>query len=182
MYAIVEASGRQFELEVGRFIDIDLIASEPGETFVFDRVLMLVNGGESHVGQPYIADAKVTCKVLSHIKDRKIIVYKQRPKKGTRKKQGHRQGFTRVLIDTIEMANKVLAKAEHKERPAKEAKPKAEKATKPAKGESQAKAPAAKAAKATKPAKEGAAKKEAKPASTKKAAESKPKAAKAKSE
>jgi len=111
MYAIVEACGRQYELEAGRFVDIDLVPLEPGETFVFEQVLMIVNGKDSQLGQPYLAGAKVTGRVLSHDRERKVIVYKQRPKKGTRKKQGHRQGFTRILVDSIQLNDKVLAEA-----------------------------------------------------------------------
>lgn len=147
MYAIVETSGRQVQLEAGRFVDIDLIACEPGDSYVFDRVLMIVDGGESQIGKPFVEGAKVTGKVLSHGKDGKIIVYKQRPKKGTRKKQGHRQGYTRVLISSIAVNDKVLAeakgeKAETKAKAAKTTEVKAE-AKAPAKSAA-AKKPAAK--------------------------------------
>lgn len=111
MYAIVEASGRQYQLEAGRFVDIDLVPVEPGHEFVFERVLMIVDGGDSQIGQPYVDGAKVTGKVLSHDRDSKIIVYHMRPKKGTRKKQGHRQGYTRVLVNSISVNNKILAEA-----------------------------------------------------------------------
>jgi large subunit ribosomal protein L21 len=112
MFAIVESSGRQYQLEAGKFVDIDTTAVEAGKEFVFDRVLMLVNGKESTVGVPLIDGAKVVGKVLEHGRDRKIIVYHQKPKKGTRKKQGHRQGYTRVLVESIHLKDEVLAKAE----------------------------------------------------------------------
>jgi large subunit ribosomal protein L21 len=112
MFAIVEASGRQYQLEAGKFVDIDAVTAEAGQEFVFDRVLALVNGSESTLGQPVVEGAKVIGKVLASGKARKIIVYKQRPKKGTRKKQGHRQCFTRVLVDSIMLNDKVLAKSE----------------------------------------------------------------------
>jgi large subunit ribosomal protein L21 len=73
---------------------------------------MLVNGKESTVGAPLVEGAKVVGKVLAHGRDRKIIVYHQKPKKGTRKKQGHRQGYTRVLVESILLKDEVLAKAE----------------------------------------------------------------------
>src|SRR5262249_42055203 len=111
MYAIVEASGRQYQLEAGRFVDIDLVGAEPGDAYVFERVLMIVNGKDSQLGSPFLEGAKVNARVLSHGKERKIIVYKQRPKKGTRKKQGHRQHFTRVYIDSIQLNDKVIAEA-----------------------------------------------------------------------
>ncbi len=136
MFAIVEACGRQYQLEAGRFVDLDLTPGSQGDSFHFDKVLMIVDGAQSTVGKPYIEGAKVTGRVLSHMKGRKVIVYHMRPKKGTRKKQGHRQHFTRVLIDTIELKDKVLAKAESK--------PKAEKSSAT---EAETKAPAAKSEK-----------------------------------
>lgn len=112
MFAIVEADGRQYQLEAGRFVDLDLAKGNQGDPFVFDRVLMIVDGAESVAGTPFLEGARVNGHILSHGKSRKIIVYKQRPKKGTRKKQGHRQQITRVLIDSIELKDKVLAKAD----------------------------------------------------------------------
>ncbi len=158
MFAIVEACGRQYQLEAGRFIDVDLTELDPGEVLVFDKVLMLVDGGQSTVGAPYVQGAKVSAKVLGHRKGSKIIVYHQKPKKGTRKKQGHRQHFTRVLVDSIELNDKVLAKADEK----------AHKPQAAAKADKAEKAPAAKkeTKKAAEPEKEkkAPAKKEAAPA------------------
>jgi large subunit ribosomal protein L21 len=125
MFAIVEASGRQYELVPGRYIDIDMTGQEEGTTHTFEHVLMLVDGTKATVGQPYVKGARVTGKVISKlevnavhgriqstIKSNKIIVYHQKPKKGTRKKQGHRSQYTRVYIDAIELDGKVVAKAE----------------------------------------------------------------------
>ncbi len=108
-FAIVETSGRQYQVEAGKFIDLDLLSTEKDGKIVFDNILMIVDGINSIFGKPTIAGAKVTGRVLAHGKDNKIIVYKQRPKKGTRKKQGHRQHYTRVLIDSIAVDNKILA-------------------------------------------------------------------------
>lgn len=145
MFAIVEACGRQYQLEAGRFVDIDLTAGSNGDAFVFDKVLMLVDGDKSKTGAPFIDGAKVTGRILCDMKARKVIVYHQRPKKGTRKKQGHRQQYTRVLIDTIELNNEVLARAEaneaKKEKAAKEPKKTAEPKAEPVKAEAK-KAPA----------------------------------------
>jgi large subunit ribosomal protein L21 len=129
MFAIVEASGRQFKLEPGRFVDIDFTSENQGENHVFDKVLMLVDGDETTVGQPFVEGAVVTGKVISSVvenevhgrmesslKSSKVIVYHMKPKKGTRKKQGHRQQFTRIYIDSIEVNKKVVAKAEPKQR------------------------------------------------------------------
>lgn len=122
MFAIVEACGRQYELQPGRFIDIDMTGEEEGATHVFDRVLMIVDGDKSTVGQPYVKGAKVTGKVISklevneahgrvqsNIKTAKVIVYHQKPKKGTRKKAGHRVQLTRVMVDSITLDEKVVA-------------------------------------------------------------------------
>lgn len=127
MFAIVEADGRQYQLKAGSFIDLDLVKGNEGDPFVFDRVLMIVDGSESVAGTPFLEGARVNGRILSHGKNRKIIVYKQRPKKGTRKKQGHRQQITRVLIDSIEMKDKILAKAD----PAKSKTAEQKKAAKP---------------------------------------------------
>ncbi len=112
MFAIVETSGRQYQVEAGKFIDVDLRANEPGEEVVFDKILMIVDGANSLYGKPVVNGAKVVGRILEHGKDNKIIVYKQKPKKGTRKKQGHRQLYTRVLIDSIVVGDKILAKDE----------------------------------------------------------------------
>src|SRR4029450_9165184 len=119
MYAIVEASGRQYQLEAGRFVDIDLVGGQPGDAYVFEQVLMIVNGKDSQLGSPFLEGAKVNARVLAHGKGRKIIVYKQRPKKGTRKKQGHRQHYTRIFIDSIQLNDKVLAEAKSSPAPSK---------------------------------------------------------------
>ncbi|MDZ4834367.1 MAG: 50S ribosomal protein L21 [Candidatus Melainabacteria bacterium] len=129
MFAIVEACGRQYKLEPGRFVDIDFTSESHGENHLFDKVLMLVDGDETTVGQPFVEGAIVTGKVISDVvenevhgrmesslKAAKVIVYHMKPKKGTRKKQGHRQQFTRVYIDSIEVNKKVLAKAEPRQR------------------------------------------------------------------
>lgn len=111
MYAVVEAGGRQVELTAGRFVEIDMVAAESDQKYVFEKVLMIVNGADSVVGKPFIEGAKVTGKVIDHVKDKKLVVYKYRPKKGTRKRTGHRQHHTRVFISKIEVGGKVVAEA-----------------------------------------------------------------------
>lgn len=101
MYAIVETGGKQYQLEEGRYVDIELLDGEKDSKVVFDKIVMIVNGKKSKVGQPYVAGASVEGKIMLHDRAKKVIVYKQRPKKGYRKKQGHRQGFTRVMISKI---------------------------------------------------------------------------------
>lgn len=101
MYAIVETGGKQYQVEEGRYLDVELLDGEKDSKIVFDKVVMIVNGKKSKVGQPYVAGASAEGTIVKHDKDKKIIVYKQRPKKGYRRKQGHRQGFTRVMISKI---------------------------------------------------------------------------------
>ena len=101
MYAIVETGGKQYQVEEGRYVDIELLNQEADSKVVFDNIVMIVNGKKSKVGQPYVTGASVEGTVVKEDKAKKIIVFKQRPKKGYRKKQGHRQGFTRVMINKI---------------------------------------------------------------------------------
>lgn len=111
MYAVVEAGGRQVELSTGRYVEIDMVAAESNQEYVFDKVLMIVDGASSQLGTPYLEGAKVTGRVIDHVRDKKLIVYKYRPKKGTRKRTGHRQHHTRVFINKIELGGKVLSEA-----------------------------------------------------------------------
>ena len=101
MFAIVETGGKQYQVEEGRYLDVELLEGEENAKVVFDKVVMIVNGKKSKVGQPYVAGASAEGTIVKHDKAKKVIVYKQRPKKGYRKKQGHRQGFARVMINKI---------------------------------------------------------------------------------
>ena len=101
MFAIVETGGKQYQVEEGRYLDVELLEDDKDSKVVFDKVVMIVNGKKSKVGQPYVAGASAEGTIVKHDRAKKIIVYKQRPKKGYRKKQGHRQGFTRVMISKI---------------------------------------------------------------------------------
>ncbi len=100
-YAIVEISGRQFWIETGKYYDLNRIPTELGKEIILNRVLLANNDGEILIGKPYLDSVKVKGKILEHLRGRKTIVYKMRPKKKTRKKQGHRQDLTRVLIEEI---------------------------------------------------------------------------------
>ncbi len=101
MYAIVETGGKQYQVEEGRYVDLELLETAPEDKVIFDKIVMLVNGKKSKVGQPYVQNASVEGVVIKHDRQKKVIVYKQRAKKGYRKKQGHRQCFTRVMINKI---------------------------------------------------------------------------------
>ena len=152
MYAVVEAGGRQYQLSSGRYVDVDMVAGEPQSEFVFDKVLMIVNGNESMVGKPLVEGAKVVGKIISHGRGSKIVVYKYRPKKGTRKRTGHRQGYTRIFINAISLKDKTLSEAKDEGKKAKAA-PAAKAEKTPAKKAAEPKKPAAKAAAAPKAAK-----------------------------
>lgn len=104
MYAIVELAGKQYKVEEGRYLDVDLLGLEEGEEFSIDEVLLLGEGTKIEVGSPSVEGVSVKAKILRNVKDKKVIVYKQRPKKGYRRKQGHRQKYSRILIKKIEKA------------------------------------------------------------------------------
>lgn len=102
-YAIVEISGRQFWIEVGKFYNFNRIPTKLGQEIILNRVLLLNNEGEILIGQPYLNMVKIKGKVLEHLRGQKTLVYKMRPKKKTRKKQGNRQDLTRVFIEEIKI-------------------------------------------------------------------------------
>ena len=111
-YAIIETGGKQIRVEPGRFYDIDLLPVHPESNYTIDKVLLVNNDDEITVGQPFIEGATVEGTVMRHRRGKKIIVYKMQPKKKTRKKRGHRQELTRLMINSISMNGSVLAEAE----------------------------------------------------------------------
>src|SRR5690606_6350511 len=112
MYTIVEIKGHQYKLAAGDLIDVERIDAEVGSTVDFDRVL-LVAGTSTVVGAPVVAGAKVTAKIVRQARTRKIIVLKRKP--GTyRKKNGHRQHYTGLLITEVNDGQGNVAKAEAK--------------------------------------------------------------------
>ena len=136
MYAVIHTGGKQVKAEAGRFIDIEKIPQNQGEKVSLNNIVMLVSGKDSKIGTPFVKGASVNGLVLEQGKADKVIVYKMRPKKGTRKKRGHRQLFSRVFIESIELDGKVVAKAEDSPKAAwgkKSTQPKAEIKTKPEK-------------------------------------------------
>ncbi|MBW4613987.1 MAG: 50S ribosomal protein L21 [Desmonostoc vinosum HA7617-LM4] len=108
-YAIIETGGKQLRVEPGRFYDIELLTAEPDEKVTIEAVLLVHHDGELSIGQPLVAGATVEGTVLRHFRDRKVLVYKMKPKKKTRKKRGHRQEVTRLMIDSIILNGAVLA-------------------------------------------------------------------------
>ncbi|NLA11067.1 MAG: 50S ribosomal protein L21 [Firmicutes bacterium] len=102
MYAIIETGGKQYRVEEGRPVRVEKLALEKGEEVVFDRVLLFSDGTETKVGRPYLDDCRVKGKVTVQGRGRKIVVFKYKPKKNYRRKMGHRQLFTEVMIREIE--------------------------------------------------------------------------------
>lgn len=100
MYAIIATGGKQYKVAEGDVIKVEKLGASAGETVTFDQVL-LVNNGETVVGNPTVANASVTASVVCEGKDKKVIVYKYKRKTGYHKKNGHRQLFTKVKIDKI---------------------------------------------------------------------------------
>jgi large subunit ribosomal protein L21 len=100
MYALVEFKGKQYKAEKGVLLKVDKIDAEPGSALDIDTVLLL-SGDTVTVGSPYVQGAKVSATVESHGKDDKIIVFKYKPKKDYRRKQGHRQQFSIIRIGEI---------------------------------------------------------------------------------
>ena len=101
MYAIVDIAGQQFRVEKERKIFVHRLAANEGETVEFAKVLLLDNDGKVTIGAPVIDGAKVTAKVLAHVKGEKVIVFKKKRRKTFRKKNGHRQCFTQIQIESI---------------------------------------------------------------------------------
>lgn len=102
-YAIIEDGGKQYKAIEGNTIDVDHFPSEVGEQIDLDRVLLINNGEGVTIGTPYIPGAKVGATIISQIKGPKILVFKYKPKIRYRVKRGHRQHYTRLRIDSIEM-------------------------------------------------------------------------------
>ena len=148
MYAIVEIAGQQFKVEKDQKIFVHRLDNKEGAKVEFDNVLLIDNKGKVNVGAPAISGAKVTAKVLGHMKGDKVIVFKKKRRKGYRVKNGHRQSFTQIEIQSI-VEKGATAKKEAKATVKKEAKaePKAAAKKAPAKKA----APKAKAASAAKP-------------------------------
>lgn len=108
-YAIIETGGKQIRVEPGRFYDVDRLAVEADDAITLDKVLFVSSDDGILVGQPFVEGASVSATVMQHLRGRKIIVYKMQPKKKTRKKRGHRQELTRVMVDAITVNGKTVA-------------------------------------------------------------------------
>ena len=101
MHAIIETGGKQYKVTEGDTLFIEKLASEAGENVTFDKVLAVIDGDKITVGTPVVEGAKVDASVVKNGKGKKVIVFKYKPKKGYRRKQGHRQPYTKVTIGKI---------------------------------------------------------------------------------
>ena len=101
MHAIIETGGKQYRVTEGDTIYIEKLGVEAGDTVTFDRILSVTDGDKLTIGKPTVEGAKVTASVDKNGKQKKIVVYKMKPKKNYRRKQGHRQPYTKVTITNI---------------------------------------------------------------------------------
>ena len=127
LYAIAETSGQQFWFEVDKYYDIDRLNAKEKDKITIEKVLLLKDKESITIGKPYVKGAKIELEVVSHKRDKKIIVYKMRPKKKTRRKMGHRQELTRVMVKSIDIGKSAPKSPSKKETVKKETKPKSEK-------------------------------------------------------
>ncbi|HCB93344.1 MAG TPA: 50S ribosomal protein L21 [Selenomonas sp.] len=102
MYAIIKTGGKQYRVAEGDVITVEKLTAEAGDSVTFDEVLAIVDGANTKVGKPLVDGAKVTAKVEAQGKARKILVFKYKAKSNYRRRQGHRQPFTKVVIEKIE--------------------------------------------------------------------------------
>ena len=100
MYAVIKTGGKQYRVQQGDVIFVEKLNAQADETVSFDA-LLIGNDNETRIGPPVVAGAKVEGKVLAQVKSKKVVVYKYKAKKGERKKQGHRQPYTKVEITAI---------------------------------------------------------------------------------
>ncbi len=116
MYAIIESCGKQYKVAEGDVVFFEKLDTEEGKKITFDKVILVSEEGKVQIGNPYVKGVKVEGKVVAHGKGKKIIVFKYKAKKNYRRKQGHRQPYTKVEITAVKTSSskKTTAKAEEK--------------------------------------------------------------------
>lgn len=110
MYAVIETGGKQYRVEVGTELEVELLDVEPGKTITLERVLLVGDGANSSIGRPLVAGAEVSAEVVRQSRGEKLISFKYRPKARSRVKKGHRQELTVLRINDITFAGKSAAK------------------------------------------------------------------------
>jgi large subunit ribosomal protein L21 len=111
LYTVIKTGGKQFKVDTGDIIKVDMIPGEVGAKVTFNDILALGEGEDIKVGTPYVEGAEVVGKILRQAKDKKIIVFKKKRRKGYSRKAGHRQQFTEILIEEIKSQKKAAKKA-----------------------------------------------------------------------
>jgi len=109
MYAVIETGGKQYRVEVGTELEVELLDVEPGKSITLDRVLLVVDGDQASIGQPVVEAAEVSAEIVRQIRGPKLISFKYRPKARSRVKKGHRQELTVLRINDIVLAGKSAA-------------------------------------------------------------------------
>ena len=102
MFAIVEASGKQFRVEEGRSLKVAKMSAQAGTEITLDKILLVGTGADVKIGQPFVSGASVQCEVVDHGRDKKIIIFKKKRRKDYRRTQGHRQDFTLLKVKSIQ--------------------------------------------------------------------------------
>ncbi len=103
MYAVIKTGGKQYQVSEGDVIQVDLVKGQPGEAVEIDDVLMLKTDTEVKIGTPVVSGAKVTATIVDHVKGKKIVVFKFKRRKDYRRKLGHRQKYTKLRIESIQV-------------------------------------------------------------------------------
>ncbi len=103
MYAVIQTGGKQYVVAPGEELKVEKLPGEVGETIAFDRVLLTSDGENVNLGKPYLENTKVLGRITGHGRNKKILVFKYKKRKGYRKKLGHRQNYTLVKVENIEM-------------------------------------------------------------------------------
>ena len=101
MYAIIKTGGKQYKAQVGEALYVEKLDAEQGATVTFDQVILVAGEGDAKIGKPTIDGATVTGKVEKQGREKKVVTFKYKPKKHSHQKKGHRQPYTKVVIDAI---------------------------------------------------------------------------------
>lgn len=101
MFAIIETGGKQYRVEEGLELNVDLLKADAGNKLSIDSVLLVDKDGDTKIGEPFVDGASVECEVLGHIRGEKVVVFHKLPKKDARKTQGHRQDYTQLKVKSI---------------------------------------------------------------------------------
>lgn len=105
MYAVIQTGGKQHKVSAGDEVRVEKLPGDVGESVVFDRILLASDGEDVRVGKPYLEEARVVGRIARQDKDRKVVVFKYKRRKGFRKTRGHRQPYTLVRIEDVEMSS-----------------------------------------------------------------------------